>query len=462
MPLLLAIALLPGMSRTADACKYSVRDIGFAHWPTAAVTVHVILPADRLEAFPAGWIDRIVWPSDVTCRLLPADSPEARQVLLAAGLEMRSPVAEPQSPVPWLGVVCSATTDDAGSLSDRQPWAIPLPTDVSKEPERMIAALRALVQTERRDRLKADLLRHHSVLLVIGGTHGNDFTKAKQMAHAAAEEVAGQLGSLPKAIATPPIVHTLMLEEQADEAGLLWSLGIAPEPTEATRIVVLYGRLRRMGDVMQVPGITQRELTAVVSLVGQDCECDLGRSWTHLPHGWHTWTEADDAAAYQQLGFDPGNPLVIAEMTRILARGPGASRAVAVSEAADPLLGFDVISLPDAGAPTAVSTHPPVTESSVGDDPRAAPDGDSASADPTPREPIRAASTASTANRPGEGDLMRHSAASKTRPASAAIQHNRTARTTWLRLSMITAGGLALLVTFATLAVLVTSRSRDP
>ncbi len=36
----------------------------------------------------------------------------------------------------------------------------------------------------------------------------------------------------------------------------------------------------------------------------------------------HVWTEADESRVATSLGFDPGHPLVKAEMSRILSRGP--------------------------------------------------------------------------------------------------------------------------------------------
>src|SRR5690606_38634283 len=55
----------------------------------------------------------------------------------------------------------------------------------------------------------------------------------------------------------------------------------------------------------------------------QDCECELDREWMKGPLLPARWDAGRQQQALQSLGFDPENPLVRAEVSRIVLRGPG-------------------------------------------------------------------------------------------------------------------------------------------
>ena len=110
--------------------------------------------------------------------------------------------------------------------------------------------------------------------------------------------------------------------EAQREKVLLWSLGVDLEQKSVTQIALLFGRGRKLGPVLQIPGSRQQDLWRSLEVVGNDCECGLDRSWMQGPMIPHDWSTSDEAEALAALGFDPGNPLVKAEISRILARGP--------------------------------------------------------------------------------------------------------------------------------------------
>ena len=69
----------------------------------------------------------------------------------------------------------------------------------------------------------------------------------------------------------------------------------------------------------------ERAITGDVGCGRSGLQCDLDRSWMQGPHAYGLGPERQQAS-YQWLGFDPENPLVKAEISRILSRGRNAIR----------------------------------------------------------------------------------------------------------------------------------------
>jgi len=244
--------------------------------------------------------------------------------------------------------------------------------------------LRSAIESPRRDALLHYLLRGHSIVLVVEGTDGANNRRAISWAQEAIARVRTALPTMAKPIALPPRMMRLSPAEAKRERVLLWSLGVdlfhedprtletprihaelsshgmnpssgLDSPIQAQRaksarsgkfseqppahghaeaavaqIALLFGRGRKLGPVLRIPGARQQDLWRSLGVVGEDCECGLDRSWMRGPMIPHAWSTADEAEAVAALGFDPGNPLVKAEISRILVRGPGlAQRAQA-------------------------------------------------------------------------------------------------------------------------------------
>jgi hypothetical protein len=76
-----------------------------------------------------------------------------------------------------------------------------------------------------------------------------------------------------------------------------------------------------MGEPLFGPLITRTQIEENLILIGQDCECDLERSVLRGRRVLLTWDDDHRSAAQRTLEFDPENPLVRAEVSRILSRG---------------------------------------------------------------------------------------------------------------------------------------------
>jgi hypothetical protein len=130
------------------------------------------------------------------------------------------------------------------------------------------------------------------------------------------------LPQMPKPVEHPPEVVVVPAKRIAAESVLLWSLGLDAEPVPEPQAVVLMGRGRRVGQPLRGGLVTRSELQEALAVVGQDCECGLDRVWMQGERFPLSWGRAERTAAYAALGFDPDNPQVKGEISRIISRGP--------------------------------------------------------------------------------------------------------------------------------------------
>ena len=77
-------------------------------------------------------------------------------------------------------------------------------------------------------------------------------------------------------------------------------------------------------------------------MIGQDCECGLDRVWMQGERFPLAWGQPEKKAAFSELGFDPDNPKVKAEISRIIARGPNSRPSGNTQSASD---NFDQLAL---------------------------------------------------------------------------------------------------------------------
>ena len=102
------------------------------------------------------------------------------------------------------------------------------------------------------------------------------------------------------------------------------------------------GRGRRVGEPMRGGLITRTALQEAMAVVGQDCECGLDRVWMQGERFPLAWGQSEKQAAFAELGFDPDNPKVKAEISRIIARGPNSRPSGKPQSASD---NFDQLAL---------------------------------------------------------------------------------------------------------------------
>jgi len=201
--------------------------------------------------------------------------------------------------------------------------SLPMPVTKPGRPfkETLWSALDDILSSPKREEIVQQVSKAYGVVLLIEGGQRQENKKAKAAASAAIERVSMQMDMMPKPIAYPPVLIVIDSESLSREKILLWSLGLDVEKAGKPYAAVLYGRARWIGPLFEGEEINENNLAAVLFVIGDDCECGFDYRWlqgTMLPV---RWDEKAQARVAESLGFDPENPMVKMEMSRIIGRG---------------------------------------------------------------------------------------------------------------------------------------------
>ncbi len=95
------------------------------------------------------------------------------------------------------------------------------------------------------------------------------------------------------------------------------------DPAEQTPVVmILYGRGRLTDKPLKGEEITKDNILNQLVMLGTDCECGIDLSPLLARAIPLQWTDRMGQATTNMLGIDVGNPMVLSEMTKILAKEP--------------------------------------------------------------------------------------------------------------------------------------------
>jgi len=311
--LLLLLLLSPA---TALACRYNVRDVGFVDLETETYHLYGFIrpetPADAvslLQQLPTAALR----DCNIQVEIVNADGPANHPALkhLSRGIADSLPTAVLVSP-------------------DGQALPLPLSRPGQSFRDSLASALGETASSVKREEILRTISRAFAGVLLIEGDRADENDRARQAISRAIEAIRAQMQSMPKAVAEPPAMIVLDAAALLQERILLWSLGLEATRTALPRAVVLYGRARWIGPLMKGEEISEPNLTGLLSIIGADCECGLDVAWTLGTRLPVRWEEARHAQVAKALGFDPENPLVKIEVSRIAGRF-SSSRAPSVS-----------------------------------------------------------------------------------------------------------------------------------
>ena len=320
LSLLLLIPALP-----AIACRYSVRDTGFV----------------ELGSDPYRLVLQI--SSSTPNSLREAFEQSAAAVFLDSNIR------------------CSTSTDSTDGVArltllspDNRTLTVgEIPNTHSRI--QMVESLERVALSRARIQLHEDLLQSYAVLVLVEGTDSHSNLRVRAILEEAGKAVARLFPSMPKPIdVLPPRILTVPADSIPAESVLIWGLGMEPRPESWPRVAVVFGRGRRVGDPIDSALLSQTLIQDRLALIGQDCECELDRSLLQGPVIPARWDAARQRTAAGSLGFDPENPLIRAEISRIVLKGPAKPSSKRSSTGA-----FDALALGYTEEPVdAVETKP--------------------------------------------------------------------------------------------------------
>jgi len=328
--------MLVGFSHQTLACRYTVRDIGFA-----ALRSHeyaLVLSWEPLEdqrqsirmAQLADEWSRKLKPllagSNVAVMIDQSRNLEHGKALSAAQ-HASAPSSQPES-LPEQSMRM-ALVDRLGRALDLSPSLESLSeaTDATAwlESHVLVPVLRTIGN---------EALESFAHLLVIESDDPQDNQRAHQVADQALAAIQRLEPLLPRPIAFP--LRKLVLRSDAGHPKTVvrWMLGCDPQDAQAL-LAVVYGRGRLAGPAMQGDQLSLQEALAQLALVGQSCECETDRAWLDEPSLAFVWDASIRDRASSYLGFDPDSPLVRAEMLRIVSQGPKSNNSADRLEGTD-------------------------------------------------------------------------------------------------------------------------------
>ena len=164
----------------------------------------------------------------------------------------------------------------------------------------------------------AELPTIYASVLLIEGSILYENQIAKEQIVKNCEQLVNVMPNMPKQVEKGPNLKVISSENFDVEKVLLWSLGIDEIP-EHPMVFVFYGKGRIMGEAIGFEGIKRGDVFKHLSIIGADCECGLDRKWMLGYQVPLNWPNTLRQGLSDRLGFDVDNPMILAEMSRILA-----------------------------------------------------------------------------------------------------------------------------------------------
>lgn len=317
---LLAVVCAP----SALGCRYSVRDVGFVDLGTPPYTLYAFIDSKTSEEL-VSQINTIAYAA-----------------LLDTNIEPETIHIEQQSDHPAMKYYRDRRLQRCPALvlvaPDERSLEVPLDTGEgdSVDKSRLWASLEAIADSPARDAILDKTIDAYGIVLLVEGTNAEHNRMAQVVAQTCIDEISSRMSQMDKPVDVPPQLVVIPQDQLNNERVLIWSLGIDTTQSDEPYVAVIYGRARKIGDLLQGEQIAAPALYGTLSTIGQSCECGLEREWmmgVMLPA---RWSDRAIQEASEKLAFDTENPMVKAEISQILSIGasrrpqgiPGAAPSV--------------------------------------------------------------------------------------------------------------------------------------
>jgi len=302
IPLIVILSFNDGL-----ACKYTVRDIGFTDLGKTEYDLYLLInnktSIEMISAFEklsyAAFLDANVKAE--TINIITQTNHSAIKYIEKLNI----------------------TTFPALILVSPDRDALRLPFDYQSDNlnRYLWRLIESAVSSPLRDKINKITKNDYGAVLFIEGKNSEKNRRVLQMVKTVIKDISKVMKLMPKPIENPPKLLTLSQKKLDKERVLLWSLKIDPNFYGA-QLVVIFGRGRRMGQVLKGKKITKDNLFNLLAIVGADCECGLDRSIMLGKMIPLRWDKNMQAQISRQLGFDVENPMIKSEMSQILSIAP--------------------------------------------------------------------------------------------------------------------------------------------
>ncbi|MBJ6368962.1 hypothetical protein [Snuella sedimenti] len=274
---------------SAEACRYTIREIGFS---TLSKVTYVLYRIDENKTEFPKQQEQAFLESNIKTSTIGFDAGSNPVVAFAKAHKLALP---------------------AYVLVDKNGRMLAL-TETSDRNNLRENVLNSPVQNQ----LLKNLPINYASVILIEGINKEANEKARQTILEACGRITNIMPNMPKQVAVGPDMITIRASQFKQEQVVLWSLGVTSIPEDPLAFVV-YGKGRIMGEKIEYDAIGNDTVYKLLSIIGADCECGLDRKWMlgyQIPLDWPKETRQ---GLSDRLGFDVDNPMVLTEMSRILA-----------------------------------------------------------------------------------------------------------------------------------------------
>jgi len=302
------VILISVTSIKTDACRYTIREIGFSDIGSRPYLIHIYTDSD----FP---VEQITTIRELSLVLLKETNISLEIINVDEGMDS---LAQYHLEKHDIGTIPSAVffSPEGESL----PLSMEFPGRSFQESIYLL--FETLATSDIRESVIDQLLQSYCVVLVIEGSDPSLNSHAVRATNDAVSEISLVLDQMPKEVNALPAVMVVPHQKILDERILSMGLGIEPEEAREPHIAIIYGRGRILGSVLRGEEINKHSLYNLLAVVGADCECGLDQSWIlgkMIPLRWESSAQTELAWS---LGFDVENPMVKSEMSQILSVKP--------------------------------------------------------------------------------------------------------------------------------------------
>ncbi len=305
----LSIFLIFLLTIPALACRYTVREIGFADFGTDNYQLYFYKDQNVSPEMEAQF-KRISYAALLDANVQ-AEIIDISKQKDNPAMKYYNQEKDHSAPIAVL-----VNPDKTSSLTFH------LEKDAKKFKESVWTLLEDVITSAARIEILMNIVKSYAVVLFIESSDSSANKKVLDEIDFSIKTINSTKDKMPKPVDNPPALVVLKHDQLQNERVLLWSLGLKESSLTKPAVVILYGRGRIMGQSLQNALLQQVNINNLLTIVGADCECGLDRTWIlgkMLPIRWDKRRQKEVQKWHK---FDAENPFVKAEMSQILSISP--------------------------------------------------------------------------------------------------------------------------------------------